>query len=244
MHVIGITDAGTLGDSKLTPATLGAMRNPRVAAFVAADREDVRILQSRFNCELTSFLLLNDEGLSELRERDLNITPLGQIDSSEILHRDRTPRGVGGWLLFFCLLLIIVFPATVLYQVRGAIDLLRQGVWTEPPLVGRILQVAYVGLAAFSFTAGLLLLQKHRSAVTVAKVFLVTVTINAMALYLWNVTAHWSTLPYDSVIDLAGAILLRPLVFTFVWYAYLANSKRVRNTYAPDCRKSVRTHQQ
>lgn len=126
-----------------------------------------------------------------------------------------------------------MFPATVVYQVREAADLIRQGVWTEPPLVGRILQVAYVGLAAFSFTAGLLLLQKHRSAVTVAKVYLLTLTISAMALYLWNVSAHWTTLPYDSVIDLGGAILLRPLVFTVVWYAYLANSKRVRNTYPP-----------
>ncbi|HWW16051.1 MAG TPA: DUF2569 family protein [Candidatus Dormibacteraeota bacterium] len=244
MHVIGINDAGTLGDSTLTPATLGDVRNPRISAFVAADLEDVRILQCRFNSELASFLLVNDEGLSELREHDFTITPLGQVDDTEMFRRHRTPRGVRGWLLFFCLLLIVVFPATVVYQVRGTVDLVRQGVWTEPPLVGRILQVASVGLAAFSFTAGLLLLQKHRSAVTVAKVFLVAVTGNAIALYLWNVTAHWSTLPYDSVIDLAAAILVRPLVFTFVWYVYLANSKRVRNTYPSAHRKKLQTHQQ
>jgi hypothetical protein len=244
MHVIGITDKGTLDDSTLTPATLGDVRNPRVSAFVAADLEDVRVLQARFNSELTSFLLVNDEGLSELRECDLTVTPLGQVDETEILQRHQMPRGVRGWLLFFCLLLIVLFPATVIYQVRGAVDLLRQGVWTEPPLVGKILQVAYVGLAAFSFTAGLLLLQKHRSAVTVAKAFLVTVTGNAIALYLWNLTAHWSALPYDSVIDLAGAILVRPLVFTFVWYTYLANSRRVRNTYPCDRRKQLLSHPQ
>ncbi len=244
MHVIGITDAGTLGDSKLTPATLGAARNPRVAAFAAADLEDVRILQARFNSELTSFLLVNDEGLSELRERDLNITPLGQIDCAEILQRHQTPRGVRGWLLFFCLLLIIVFPATVVYQVREAVDLIRQGVWTEPPLVGKILQVAYLGLAALSFTAGLLLLRKHRNAVTVAKVYLMTLTISAMALYLWNVSAHWTTLSFESVIHMAGGMLPRPVLFALVWSEYLAHSKRVRNTFPRACRKQVQAHQQ
>lgn len=53
MHVIGITDKGMLGDSKLTPATLGVVRNLRVFAFVAADLKDVRIRRDRrFNCRL------------------------------------------------------------------------------------------------------------------------------------------------------------------------------------------------
>jgi len=107
MHVIGITDKGTLGDSELTPATLGAVRNPRVSAFVATDLEDLRILQARFNSELTSFLLVNDEGLSELRERDLDVTPLGQIDATDLFQRHQS-RSIRGWLAILAGILAVL----------------------------------------------------------------------------------------------------------------------------------------
>jgi hypothetical protein len=98
MHVIGITDAGTLGDSSLSLRTLNAIRNPRIAAAVTADYGDVQILRSRFQSQLASFVLLNEEGLAELRQRDPDLRPLGQIDSAEMLCRQRDASGLYVWL--------------------------------------------------------------------------------------------------------------------------------------------------
>lgn len=98
MYVVGITDSGTLGRSTLTLQILNAIRNPRVAASVTADPGDVQILRSRFQSELASFVLLNEDGLSELCKIDPNLRPLGQIDSVEMLCRQRDASRLYIWL--------------------------------------------------------------------------------------------------------------------------------------------------
>jgi hypothetical protein len=229
MHVVGISDTGTLRSSGLTPATLNEVRNPRVACFVAADPEDVQVLRSRFQGGFNSFLLLNDDALGELLRQDSGIRPVGQIDASEILSRHRTPSGVRGWLLFLCLLLMIVSPLTVLYQTS---EIVRSRLWTHLT-VGLLFYVVYLGLAGFSFAAGLSLLLMRRNAVTVAKLFLSATAIFAVTFYLWMAWRSWTDPTLDPV-ELASRVLPGPILFMAVWYGYLAKSKRVRNTYPHD----------
>lgn len=230
MHVIGISDTGTLGGSSLTPTALNGVRNPRVACFVVADPEDVQSLRSRFQGGFNSFFLLNDYALGELLGRDSSIRPAGQIDASEILGRNRVPcSGVRGWLLVLCLLLMVVFPLTVLYQTR---EIVRSGLWTHVA-VGLLFYLVYLGLAGFSFAAGLSLLLTRRNAVTVAKLYLIATATFAVVFYLWMVVRDWKEPSLDPV-EIASRILPGPILFMAVWYGYLTKSKRVRNTYPQD----------
>jgi hypothetical protein len=235
MQVVGIGDKGTLAGSELTPAILTNVKNPRVAAVVVSDPQDVQIVRSCLRTELPSFLLVNDEGLTELLKRDAKISLLGQIDSDLILNRHRTPRGVRGWLLFFCFLLVIGSPATFVYQTS---ELARLGFWREPTVWGVLFYVGYLGLAAFSVTAGVFLLRQNRSAVSVAKFFLTTVAVFTMSFYLWVMLRSWSSQTLDSIEDLGRDILLGPTIFATCWGFYLSRSRRVRNTFPPSSKSA------
>jgi hypothetical protein len=82
MHVVGITDSGKLSGSELTPASFSAVGDHRVACFVVADPTEVNLLQSRVGSTLNAFLLVNDEGLTELHTLDPNVVPLGRVSSA------------------------------------------------------------------------------------------------------------------------------------------------------------------
>lgn len=87
MYVIGITSDGTLEGSEFTIKILGAIADPLVGAFLVEDPDDSLLLRSRFQCELTKFLLINDRGLAELQRRDLDIKALGEANSAEFRRR-------------------------------------------------------------------------------------------------------------------------------------------------------------
>jgi len=87
MHVIGVTEVGKLGDSDFTIAVFEIVNNPQVCAFIATDPDEKQGLQDRFRSRFSSFLLLNEAGLAELRKRDSTIDVLGQCNSAEITKR-------------------------------------------------------------------------------------------------------------------------------------------------------------
>ncbi|HEY6337123.1 MAG TPA: DUF2569 family protein [Candidatus Sulfotelmatobacter sp.] len=227
MHVIGIAENGTLLASNPTLRILNGVKNPRVTSLVVSDPDEVKIVQSCLKTDVSTFLLLNEEGLAELRQRNAEIRTLGQIDASLILNRYRTPRGIGGWLLIFCLLLIIILPATMAYQ---TIEVSRLGFWKQTT-IGTLYYFGYVGLALFGITAGVFLLRRKRNAVTIAKLYLGTTALYTMSLYLWIVLRTWSAQTLESIEMSGRDILLRPIVFVAIWALYLARSKRVRNTF-------------
>jgi hypothetical protein len=87
MHVIGITDGGRLGDSDFTIAVFRVIDSQQVVAFAATDAGENRGLQVRLASEFSSFLLVSEAGLAELRRRDSSINPLGQCNSADITKR-------------------------------------------------------------------------------------------------------------------------------------------------------------
>jgi len=85
--MIGITDVGKLDDSDFTIAVFKVIEDPQVWAFIATDPDEIRGLQTLFRSRLSSLLLLNEAGLTELRKRDSTINTLGQCNSADITKR-------------------------------------------------------------------------------------------------------------------------------------------------------------
>jgi hypothetical protein len=84
------------------------------------------------------------------------------LKSSLLIHK--YPQGVGGWLLFFCILLTFFVPTRILYEL---VTSFQSGL--ELNSVGWFYVVADAALAAFTFLTGVLLWRGRRNAVSIAK---------------------------------------------------------------------------
>jgi hypothetical protein len=133
------------------------------------------------------------------------------------------PRGVGGWLLVLCILLTIVFPLNTLY---ATVMSLRY----HPDPIIVVLNAANVGLALLSLVAGARLWSARKLGVKLAKIFLVLGPLHPgaiLCLVIYN--AH--VLQASVTVLLAMRILALPLLLSVIWYRYLVESRRVKNTY-------------
>jgi hypothetical protein len=133
-------------------------------------------------------------------------------------------RGVGGWLLFFCISLAVIAP---LMQALIAAKALRNLATARVPIqtllrlgsVGAI----YSGLAIFSCFAGVMLWMEKPKAVSVAKAYLLVGAVLPISLFL--------------VLHFAGMriglfqVIPRRSIYSVVWYSYLTASRRVKLTY-------------
>jgi len=151
------------------------------------------------------------------------------MQPSQVEHQIQA--GVGGWLLFFCLNLTFVYPATSLYQIVTHI---------VPRLMGRhnptfifllsVDCVASTALAVFGFLAGLKLWLVKPKAVRFARSWLWTYLVTNFAYFaLWLMIAK----PHESTILAAMGWyhVVGPIPSFTLWYFYLEHSKRVKATY-------------
>jgi hypothetical protein len=132
-------------------------------------------------------------------------------------------QGVGGWLMFFCIILIFLNPlGHALIAIRAFRGLAAKG--APVTIVGVIsIGVTHIGLAIFSVIAGSLLWLEKRSGVSVAKMYLLVATAAIISLDI--------ALRFRGVhLDLVRSTLER-FAYAALWYAYLVNSKRVKLTY-------------
>lgn len=138
------------------------------------------------------------------------------------------PKGVRGWLLFLCIILLYLTPAGGLLTIIRTLLTLR----ALPPgdKHGLVLVdlVATVFLIALAIAAGLALRRARPGADRVAKVFLIFSF--AYGLLSWLAVQRTFDLEFG---DPGTVRPLVPMVMTAVWYAYLVRSRRVRNTYGP-----------
>jgi hypothetical protein len=87
MEVIGVTDTGRLAGSDYTVAVFKLINNPQVVAFAITDAQEKCGMKARFSSEFSSFLLVSEAGLAELRKRDSTIVTLGRYNSADITRR-------------------------------------------------------------------------------------------------------------------------------------------------------------
>ena len=141
------------------------------------------------------------------------------------------PPEVGGWLLLLCLGLIVVYPTSSLYHIFSH---------TIPNLIGahspaRILllsvySVVFIVVAFFSIIAGLKLWLVKPGAVRFAKRYLLLYLIaNITYFFFWMLIARPHLI--ISFAEMGWGHIVGPIGATVLWYFYLENSKRVRETY-------------
>jgi hypothetical protein len=124
-------------------------------------------------------------------------------------------RGVSGWLLFLCIVLMVFLPIRVALFIWALI--------TSPASLGE-LQFLVVALilvpSAVGITAGVLLYRENRLGVRLAQLyFAFQLLLAALAL-----VGDPSSVGESLFVFVPGA----------AWLAYLFVSERVRNTYAKD----------
>lgn len=143
-------------------------------------------------------------------------------------------RGVGGWLMFFVVTLILIRPLTLcaaLGQYEKAWGP-HYGAYPFLKVVRIINLIVGIGAMGFSIYAGVGLLRIRANAVQMAKSYLV---VSAIALVLVEPLLLLAGLPEGANAAILQALpvdLIKGLVYPTVWYLYLSNSKRVATTYA------------
>ena len=140
-------------------------------------------------------------------------------------------EGVAGWLLLFCIDLIVIVPGSHLYRVFGhTIPMLLRTHEPKRQILWTVFVVIYIAIAAVAFVTGLRLWLVRRGAVRMARLWLLMMLSTHVAyFFLWLVLfLHERTEPVAKV---AWNHIIAPLIPFCIWNAYLARSKRVRDTY-------------
>ena len=144
-------------------------------------------------------------------------------------------RGVGGWLLAFCLVLTVLSPLLTAWQIVSTYE--RTARWWE--LLDGLSTVFCIdasvtaGLTVFGIVAGIAMWSVRPRAVALAKTYL-------LAQLGWAVIS--GALPFVLISELREPLTTgfiggwvyvggRGLLFTSVWMAYLTRSRRVALTY-------------
>jgi hypothetical protein len=133
---------------------------------------------------------------------------------------------VRGWLMLLCISMMLVVPGYSVFLLMAAIPLVPIG-FAKAPAAGVIVAVVCAVmaiLATLSFLAGYGLLTGRKDAVAQAKRFLLlSLTAQAAIGVLIVVAASdWSA---------AAQTVAQSLLYSGVWYSYLARSKRVKAMY-------------
>ena len=128
---------------------------------------------------------------------------------------------IKGWLLFFCLLLLVWQPVSLGLVMSRALDALAiRGLPLALVLIMRLL------VAAFGIAAGLALLGRRAGAVTMAKVSLAVSAATDVFVYTTPFFPS-NRAPGDTSLVVAAS-----LAYHGVWMMYLFRSKRVKEIFS------------
>jgi len=145
------------------------------------------------------------------------------------------PQGVGGWLLFFCVLLTIVSPLISGLQLKVSWEMAQPTLRLYPDLKDVIVFENYgtVFVLGYGMIVGLVIWTGNPSGREIAKTYLLIRFVGFIGIefYAFNlldgVGQNISNAVFKGMIMAGG----RELVFLSIWWAYFAKSRRVANTY-------------
>ena len=133
-------------------------------------------------------------------------------------------KGVGGWLLFLCLILAVFNPLLLVLGIFNPKGLRTQFV----DVLAAIDATGFVLLNIGSLYAGVRLWRIQPGAVQVTKRYLLCgmgfVVLHMVVTFMFGTSsALYKTQDYTDVAKTIG--------FNVIWYLYLSRSRRVKNTY-------------
>jgi hypothetical protein len=143
------------------------------------------------------------------------------------------PVGVGGWLLFFCLQMLVLNPLVVGLQVLLELSAAAAaGVLSSP--LGRVVLIdsaVRLALLAWGVTCGVALVTRRPSAVRMVRVFLPSFVIGYLLLVGLPFAAG---LPESIRMHVAGTYMYRAGTLVLsgsFWFIYFGKSRLVKATY-------------
>lgn len=148
------------------------------------------------------------------------------------------PRGVGGWLMFFCIGLVILSPLSTLGRMGQAWETVRPVMESFPSLRTAVVleNVAYVAILCAGVLAGSRIWAGSPNGRTIARNYLlgravlgIGATIIA-ALIVQDLPTEVS----DAVTAAAVQSTLTEVLLCGTWWLYFKYSRRVRNTYGAE----------
>jgi hypothetical protein len=130
----------------------------------------------------------------------------------------RQPRGVRGWLLLFCVGLVVVQPLGLLFEAVNSGDAFVAGF--------------NFLLGAFAIYTGIALWRVATNALRLVKVYFVVVLIVAtLAIASGILTAPATRVSQTPSQDNFLTVGFRALISVVIWWSYFKKSKRVKATY-------------
>lgn len=149
--------------------------------------------------------------------------------------------GVGGWLAFFCFILIAVNPLLTVVRFITTNKLIEALRSLDPDSAKTLdsfnsfVAVFSFALAVFSIVVGILLVRRTGNAVTVAKIYAASVPTVALLALLAVFGSSSSADMREGMVQGSIHDLVKSLGFFAIWFTYLWRSRRVKNT----CPKSA-----
>ncbi|HKF23401.1 MAG TPA: DUF2569 family protein [Candidatus Angelobacter sp.] len=124
-------------------------------------------------------------------------------------------QGVGGWLLFFCIALVILGPVWLLSEVNSA---------AGSDLLGMVLEIAQI---AFGVVVGIFVWNVRQVAFTLLWIYFGVTTVYSLLAIIGSIelTNEGQGEPMTFVYS------IRSLIYVVVWFLYFRKSQRVRATF-------------
>jgi len=142
-------------------------------------------------------------------------------------------KGIGGWLLFFCIILTILTPVVIL-GVIGATSTLSDSIQDRFPAYVRLITIGQIinfGFFFYCLYVGIALWQTKKGAVSKVQMFLIAYAcfalLRAVMPYLGDLSGDIKT----RLVNIYGLNAIRVFFFSLIWHQYLARSVRVKNTF-------------
>ena len=145
------------------------------------------------------------------------------------------PKGVGGWLVFFCVGLTILGPLFSLGQITMHWEQAQPAFAQLPNLKTAVMweNIGSVALLIYGFIAGCMIWGGNSSGRDIAKQYLLIRLFGFIGLEFVTVVimGDMPSQVVTSVIGAAVGAVFREIVYFLIWWFYFKKSKRVRNTY-------------
>lgn len=151
--------------------------------------------------------------------------------------KEDEPKGVGGWLLFFCFALTILGPPRTIENLGRMWDNLKPGsVFPVVRQLAMIETVATLLITVYGIVVGILIWRGSARGRTLARQYLLIRAASSVLLSLLTVMWAYNTFAIRTAKAVAVATVPESALevgICLIWWTYFTYSKRVRNTYGP-----------
>lgn len=150
------------------------------------------------------------------------------------------PRGVGGWLVFFCVGLTILGPIWSLATMATGWEQSQAAFSRFPSIKTAILWELFSSSAivVYGFVVGLMIWSGNPNGRSLARRYLLIRLFGIMGVEIVAIVLM-GDLPTEVMTAVVGGIVgvgLREIVYFLLWWCYFKKSKRVRNTYGNEAK--------